>query len=124
VRVAERVLVEKHGVGFVADLAFTVLVFVFLLLEGLLVNDLLVVQVHVKQDLLRVLLQQICVGSAAFEDAKGIFESLLKQVVAGLVRRLLLLLAVVLTKEDLWLVILVSLIHEEPVDVLHIAEKS
>lgn len=54
---AQRVLVEEHGVGSLSDLALTILVFVLVFLHLRLRDDLFVVQVYVEQDLAFVLLQ-------------------------------------------------------------------
>jgi len=57
VSLAQRVLVEEHGVGSLSDLSLTILVFVFVFLHLRLRDDLFVVQVHVEQDLALVLFQ-------------------------------------------------------------------
>lgn len=54
---AQGVLVEKHRMGFVTDLSFTVIFDRFLFFKLLVANDLFIVEVDVEQDLSRVLLQ-------------------------------------------------------------------
>ena len=88
------ILIEEHRVWFLVDIILVVFFLLFLLSkESFFINHLFIFQVDIEQDLPFIVFQQICVGSATFEDTEGIFERLLEEIIACLVGSAFLLLA-------------------------------